>query len=69
MLQFHFILNLAAGGNYFQDGCTNEFGDKPWYGQNVPGAMKSFWEAKNFWYPTWRAEEAGLKVDYIRVYQ
>lgn len=69
LFQFHFILNLAVGGNYFPDGCDNLNGAKPWQGQFVPGAMKSFWENRDLWYWTWVGEEAALKIDYIRVYQ
>lgn len=44
---FHFVLNVAVGGNFFwDDGCTNEYGKKPWTGFNQLGAMKKFWEAK-----------------------
>ena len=47
--QFYFILNLAVGGNYFPDGCFNSGGEKPWECCNVPGSMKSFWEANEDW--------------------
>ncbi len=60
------------GGNYFPDGCYNAYGDKPWPCCDVPGSMKSFWEANADWYPTWNegeGEEHTLKIDYIRVYQ
>ena len=60
---------MAVGGNYFLDNCDNAFGIKPWDGYNQFGAMKSFWEAKQDWYPTWKGEEAAMKIDYIRVYQ
>lgn len=69
IFQFHFILNVAIGGNYFPDGCVNGNGEKPWHGINVPGAMKSFWEANESWYPTWNADDYAMKIDYIRVYQ
>ena len=62
---------MAVGGNFFPDGCNNAHGEKPWYGMNVPGAMKSFWEAKETWFPTWNTalDASAMKIDYIRVYQ
>ena len=68
---FYIILNLAVGGNFFPDGCVNGNGDKPWAGQFVPGAMKSFWEAKDQWEKTWNmnTKDPTLQIDYIRVYK
>ena len=67
---FYFIINVAVGGNFFPDGCTNAYGNKPWDGYNVPGSMKRFWEARQNWLPTWDmgSDERALKVDYIRVW-
>jgi len=67
---FYFILNVAVGGNFFPDGCYNAHGDKPWPSNNVPGSMKSFWEARQDWVPTWDmdSEERALKIDYIKVW-
>ena len=68
---FYFILNLAVGGNFFPDGCSNGFGDKPWYGMNVPGSMKRFWEARNDWMPTWnnmQNDDIAMKIDSIKVW-
>ena len=64
---FYFILNVAAGGNFFSDECENLNGPKPWTGKWVPGAMKSFWEGRDQWQPTW-GEESSLVVDYVRVW-
>ncbi len=69
---FHFLLNVAVGGNFFPDGCDNANGEKPWAGRDQPGAMKNFWEANEVWYPTWTqdlGDDSAMKVDYIRVYQ
>jgi len=67
---FYFIINVAVGGNFFPDGCTNAYGNKPWDGYNVPGSMKRFWEARQNWLPTWDmgSDERALKVDYTRVW-
>jgi len=67
---FYFILNVAVGGNFFPDGCRNGFGEKPWYGRNVPGSMKRFWQARGDWLPTWdmQSEERAMKIDYIKVW-
>ena len=32
-------------------------------------AMKDFWDAKNEWMPTWKGEEAALKIGKIRIWQ
>jgi len=70
--EFYFILNLAVGGNYFPDGCSNgDNGEKPWVGGFVPGSMKSFWEARGDWMKTWnnlQDEDSALKIDYIKVW-
>jgi len=67
---FYILLNLAVGGNYFPDGCYNEFGEKPWYGTFVSGAMKSFWEAHEDWEPTWNRDslDSALIIDYVKAY-
>jgi len=66
---FHFILNVAVGGNFFPDGCVNERYQKPWSRQSKQ-QMLSFWQKRNEWYATWNAhsENNALQVDYIRVY-
>ncbi|XP_046462525.1 beta-1,3-glucan-binding protein-like [Daphnia pulex] len=72
--RFHFILKVAAGGDYFPDRCFN-YNDtealvpKPW-STNATVQMKPFWAAKNQWYPTWtrNPEDSHMLVDYIRVW-
>lgn len=69
--EFYFILNLAVGGNFFPNGCQNGNGDMPWTSGFVPGSMKSFWEARNDWMPTWNNlndDDIALKIDYIKVW-
>jgi hypothetical protein len=69
--EFYFILNLAVGGNFFPDGCINGNGEKPWTSGFVPGSMKSFWEARDVWMPTWnnlQDEDIALKIDSIKVW-
>jgi len=67
---FYILLNVAIGGNFFPDGCNNANGDKPWYGSFVPGAMKSFWEGRDDWKPTWNmdTDDSAMKIDYVKVY-
>jgi beta-glucanase (GH16 family) len=67
--KFYFVLNLAVGGNFFGDGCTNGPLNKPWSTTGYP-QMRPFWEARNNWLPTWNAstENNALQIDYIRVY-
>jgi len=69
IMQFHFILNVAVGGNFFPDGCVNERYQKPW-SRKSKQQMLSFWQKRDEWYPTWNAhsEDNALQVDYIRVY-
>jgi beta-glucanase (GH16 family) len=66
---FHFVLNVAVGGNYFPDGCVNIPFNKPW-GMYEPVQMRPFWENRGQWLPTWNAgtEDNAMQVDYIRVY-
>ncbi|XP_046456406.1 beta-1,3-glucan-binding protein-like [Daphnia pulex] len=67
--RFHFLLNVAVGGNFFPDGCQNEDYDKPWNASD-PTQMTKFWESRDKWLPTWNAgtEDNSMQVDYIRVY-
>lgn len=52
--EFYLIINLAIGGTngYFPDGCSNQYGNKPW-SNSSPTAPKDFWTAKNDWSQTW----------------
>lgn len=69
-MQFHLVINLAVGGNYFNDDCVNADYPKPWnLFDSTP--MLDFWNAKDDWYPTWSRknyDDSILKIDYIRVY-
>ena len=70
LMQFHFVLNVAVGGNFFPDGCVNVPYDKPWAGSS-PTPMRNFWEKKCEWYPTWyrnSRDDSAMQVDYIRVW-
>ncbi|KAJ1617453.1 concanavalin A-like lectin/glucanase domain-containing protein [Pavlovales sp. CCMP2436] len=48
------------------------FGDdlpkKPWTSTSKH-AVDEFWKARDTWHPTWKGEEADLRVDWIRVWQ
>ena len=68
-MQFHFVLNVAVGGNFFSENCINQGYNKPW-AQTDSNQMKKFWNAKNSWLPTWNAgtDDNAMQVDYIRVY-
>lgn len=68
--KFHFILNVAVGGNFFPDGCVNVPYNKPWT-RSSSTQMRSFWERKCEWYPTWyrtSRDGSAMQVDYIRVW-
>lgn len=64
--KYFMILNVAVGGTntYFPDGV----GGKPWR-NNDQHSVNAFWAAKNQWYPTWKGEDAAMKIDYVRIYQ
>lgn len=61
---FYLILNVAVGGTngWFADGATG----KPWV-DGSPTAKKDFWEARDRWYPTWKAPE--MQVKSVRMWQ
>ncbi|TNV77979.1 hypothetical protein FGO68_gene3752 [Halteria grandinella] len=63
--EFYIVMNLAVGGtgNYFPDGQ----GGKPW-ANGDPHAPNAFYNAKGQWYPTWKGEDAALKIDSVRVW-
>ena len=68
-MQFHFVLNVAVGGGFFAEGCTNKPFNKPWANSD-PAQMRKFWEARSQWLPGWQAagEDSAMQIDYIRVY-
>uniref|UniRef100_A0A1I8ID15 GH16 domain-containing protein n=1 Tax=Macrostomum lignano TaxID=282301 RepID=A0A1I8ID15_9PLAT len=69
---FHLILNVAIGGDFFPDGCSNGAnGAKPW-AKGSPTQMREFWEKRGVWERTWGGvgnDQTAMQVDYIRVYQ
>ena len=73
--QFHLVIKVAAGGDYFPDRCLNYNADgelvpKPWSKANSTAPMKEFWEARDQWQSTWNrtADDSTMIIDYIRVY-
>jgi hypothetical protein len=64
------VLNVVVGGNFFPDGCQNADYEKPWNAYD-PTQMKTFWESRDKWLPTWNAEteDNAMQIDYIRVYE
>jgi len=63
---FHFILNVAVGGDYFP---ADSIGDspRPWQaGTQTP--FRDFFDARGDWGSTWQGENHAMQVDYIRVY-
>ena len=63
-------MNVAVGGNFFEDGCQNKGYEKPWK-KHDPTAMRKFWESRSKWLPTWNinTEDNAMQIDYIRVYK
>ena len=63
---FYLILNVAVGGTngWFEDGVAS----KPWV-DDSPTAMKEFWDARDQWYPTWKANGAHMKVKSVKMWQ
>lgn len=69
--EFHFLINLAVGGQFFPDNAENLPGGKPWKNDS-PNREKEFWDGRDQWLPSWRSREDGksstLQVDYIKVW-
>lgn len=67
--QFRIVINLSVGGNMFGDGCINGGFKKPW-SRDEPAKMKSFWEKRAHWLPTWNinSDQSAFKVDYVKVF-
>lgn len=63
--EFHLILNLAVGGTnaYFPDG----IGAKPWSNQDSR-SVNAFYDARGTWLPTWRGEDAALKIRSVKAW-
>jgi beta-glucanase (GH16 family) len=60
--KFHFILNVAVGGNFFP---TDSTPPRPW---GTAETFLSFWEARDSWNSTWQGDDAAMQIDYIRVW-
>ncbi|XP_049808336.1 beta-1,3-glucan-binding protein-like [Schistocerca nitens] len=65
--EFFIIMNVAVGGKFFPDGWRNFPRPKPWNWTSA-APMRDFWERRHWWQPTWRGEDAALRVDYVRVF-
>ncbi|XP_055705719.1 beta-1,3-glucan-binding protein-like [Phlebotomus papatasi] len=64
------VLGMGVGGlSDFPENCITgpSRHPKPW-GNTDPRAERYFWSDKNNWYPTWNGEDAGLQIDWVRVY-
>lgn len=51
VLQFFIAINVAVGGELFQDNCDNYPYPKPWNNSSPDTPMSSFWNKKDEWYP------------------
>jgi hypothetical protein len=60
--KFHFILNVAVGGNFFP---TESVPERPW---GTAQTFLDFWKEVESWLPTWEGDDGALQVDYVRVY-
>jgi len=71
--EFYLILDVAVGGaapgfrgdpqaSYFPD-----FPERPW--RNDEFAMKSFWDNRAQWLPSWKGDDVALQVDWVKVWQ
>ncbi|XP_055856168.1 uncharacterized protein LOC129919334 [Episyrphus balteatus] len=68
--EFFLTLGVSVGGHSdFPDGVLNGFArlEKPWKNEH-PKAELQFWNDRENWLKTWNGDNAGLHVDYIRVY-
>jgi len=64
--RFHFILNVAAGGDFFPEEAYCPYG-KPWSRYSDKQFLE-FWRGRSNWGPTWKEEKVAMAVDYIRVW-
>lgn len=62
--EFYLILNVAVGsaGGYFPPGP-----ERPW--RNDEFAMKSFWDSRAQWLPSWKGDDVAMQVDSVKVWQ
>lgn len=67
---FYLILNVAVGGSngWFEDGKD----DKPWV-DNSPNARVTFWNDRDRWSQTWKADDAGsggeMRIRSVKMWQ
>jgi len=69
-LQFHFILNVAVGGNFYPEDWTSDGRKRP-YDYSQMGPKRQFWTSRPSWIDTWgqNPDDHSMQIDYIRVYQ
>lgn len=68
--EFYVTLGVGVGGIAdFPDGCKTGRGrtPKPWENTS-PKAELKFFQARNDWRSTWTPNDAGLIVDYVKVW-
>nr|KAG5712952.1 hypothetical protein BaRGS_021746 [Batillaria attramentaria] len=59
---FYLILTISVGGpNWFSSRNTNMPYAQPWH-DNWHNSSMEFWFARHRWEPTWRGEEAAMKI-------
>jgi len=66
--EFFIVLGIKVGGigGHFSDEYSSSY-KKPWRNtEKTP--VKSFWENRHDWEPSWKGDSAALQVDYIRLY-
>ncbi|XP_059622331.1 beta-1,3-glucan-binding protein-like [Phlebotomus argentipes] len=68
--EVYLVLGVGVGGlSDFPENCRTgpDRHPKPWRNTD-PRAEKNFYNDKKSWYPTWQGEEAGLQVDWVKIY-
>ncbi|KAK7505726.1 hypothetical protein BaRGS_00002997, partial [Batillaria attramentaria] len=64
---FYLILTISVGGpNWFSSRNTNMPYAQPWH-DNWHNSSMEFWFARHRWEPTWRGEEAAMKIKSVHV--
>jgi len=68
--EFYLIFNVAVGGTngFFPDGCSNDYGAKPW-SNTAENAPMQFWEGRNDWLRTWdrSGEDSAMQIRNLKV--
>ena len=66
--QFHLILDVAVGGDWFKQRYRNAPYPQPW-ADNSPYKMMQFWQQRHLWETTWQDERVAMQVKSVKMMQ